>query len=89
MVVDAVVVKRLVVVALLEVELTAVKFWRVVEPDTRRSPEELMEVVAVRPTRREPAERMVLQRLVEVAAVEVLLVMLLKMCAPVHVGEKV
>ena len=65
------------------------KFWRVVEPDTRRSPEELMEVVAVRPTRRDPAERIVLQRLVDVAAVDVLLVMLLKMCAPVQLGENV
>jgi hypothetical protein len=32
LVVEAVVAKRLVVVALLDVELTAVKFWRVVEP---------------------------------------------------------
>ena len=49
LVVDAVVEKRLVVVALDEVELTAVKFWRVVEPTTRRSPDELMVVVAVPP----------------------------------------
>jgi hypothetical protein len=45
--------------------------------------------VAVRPTLKEPEVRIVLQRLVDVAEVEVDLVMLLKMCAPVHVGEKV
>ena len=39
------------VVALVEVELIAVKFWRVVEPTTRRSPEVLMVVVADPPTR--------------------------------------
>ena len=46
---EAVVEKKLVVVAEDEVELTAVKFWRVVEPMTRRSPAELMVVVAVEP----------------------------------------
>jgi hypothetical protein len=49
LVVLAVVANRFVVVALDEVELTAVKFWRVVEPTTRRSPEELMVEVAVPP----------------------------------------
>jgi len=38
LVVEAVVENRLVVVAFVVVELTAVKFWRVVEPTTRRSP---------------------------------------------------
>lgn len=65
------------------------KFCKVVEPETKRSPAELIEVVLVRPTLREPEVRMVLQRLVEVAWVEVDLVMLLKMWAPVQVGEKV
>jgi hypothetical protein len=89
LVVDAVVAKRLVVVALDDVELTAVKFWRVVEPTTRRSPLELMVEVAVAPILRVLPVMFEEKRLVEVAEVEVLLVMLLKMCAPVHVGEKV
>jgi len=41
---------KLVVVAFVVVELEAVKFWRVVEPTTKRSPDELMVVVAVPPT---------------------------------------
>jgi hypothetical protein len=45
--------------------------------------------VAVPPILRVLPVRVPPKRLVEVAAVEVLLVMLLKMCAPVHVGEKV
>jgi hypothetical protein len=89
LVVEAVVANRFVVVALDEVELTAVKFWRVVEPETVRAPSVPIEVVAVRPTLKLPEVRMVLQRLVDEAWVLVLLVMLLKMCAPVHVGEKV
>ena len=40
---------RDVVVALVVVELTAVKFWRVVEPITNRSPAELKVEVAVPP----------------------------------------
>lgn len=86
---EAVVEKRFVVVAELEVELIAVKLWRVVEPTTRRSPVELMVVVAVCPTLKVLAERIPPKRLVEVAWVVVLLVMLSKMWAPVHVGEKV
>ena len=80
---------KLVVVALDEVELTAVKFWRVVEPTIMRAPSVPIVEVAVRPILRDPPVRIVLQRLVEEALVEVDLVMLLKMCAPVQVGEKV
>lgn len=47
----AVVAKRLVEVELEVVELVAVNLWRVVEPETRRSPLELMVVVAVPPIR--------------------------------------
>jgi hypothetical protein len=89
LVVDAVVAKRLVVVALDDVELTAVKFCKVVEPTTNRSPEELMVEVAVPPILNWLPVICPPKRLVEVALVEVDLVMLLKMCAPVHVGEKV
>jgi hypothetical protein len=85
---EAVVAKKLVEVAEEDVELTAVKFWRVVEPTTVSAPSVPMVEVAVRPTLRDPEVRIVLQRLVEEAAVEVDLVMLLKMCAPVQVGEK-
>ena len=49
LVVEAVVEKREVEVALELVELTAVKFWRVVEPTTSKSPAVLMVVVAVPP----------------------------------------
>ncbi len=49
MVVEAVVAKRLVVVAAVEVERVEVNLCRVVEPTTRRSPEELMVEVAVPP----------------------------------------
>lgn len=89
MVVDAVVAKRLVVVALLDVELTAVKFCKVVEPTTVSAPSVPMVVVAVVPILRVLAVRVAVKRLVEVALVEVERVMLLKMCAPVQVGEKV
>ena len=85
----AVVANKLVVVALDDVELTAVKFWRVVEPTTNKSPEELMVVVAVPPILKVLPVMFDEKRLVEVAEVEVLLVMLLKMWAPVQVGEKV
>ena len=46
---DAVVAKRLVEVALVEVDWRAVKFWRVVEPMTKRSPTPLKLEVAVEP----------------------------------------
>ena len=46
---EAVVEKKLVVVALVPVALTKVKFCKVVEPTTRRSPEELMVLVAEPP----------------------------------------
>ena len=49
LVLEAVVAKRLVVVALEPVALTKVKFCRVVEPTTNRSPAELMVLVAVPP----------------------------------------
>ena len=41
--------KRLVEVASVVVDFSPVKFWRVVEPTTKRSPVELMVVVAVPP----------------------------------------
>ena len=59
-----------------------------VEPETRRSPDELMVVVALPPMEREFAVKIEEKRLVEVAEVVVDLVMLLKMWAPVQVGEK-
>ena len=59
-----------------------------VEPTTSRSPDELMVEVAVWPTRKVLAFKAEEKREVVVAWVEVLLVMLLKMCAPVQVGEK-
>ena len=79
LVVLAVVEKRFVVVALVVVEFMAVKFWRVVEPITNRSPEELMVVLAVPPTLSSLPARMPEKKLVEVAAVVVDRVMLLKM----------
>lgn len=81
--------KKLVVVARVPVALLKVKFCKVVEPTTRRSPVELMVEVAVPPTLRELAVRIPAKRLVVVAWVVVDLVMLLKMWAPVQVGEKV
>ena len=56
-----------------------------VEPITRRSPEELMLVVAVPPILKELPVNKLANELVEVAWVEVLLVMLLKTWAPVQV----
>jgi hypothetical protein len=76
---EAVVEKRLVVVAEVEVEFTAVKFWRVVEPTTRRSPDELMVVVAVCPILKELAVKALAKSEVVVAEVVVERVMLLKM----------
>ena len=84
----AVVLKRLVVVAEVVVDCRAVKFCKVVLPITKRSPEELMVEVAEPPMERVLPVREDEKKLVEVAWVEVLLVMLLKMWAPVQVGEK-
>ena len=74
-------------VALDDVEFIAVKFCKVVEPTTRRSPVELMVVVAVPPILRVLPVICPPKNEVEVAWVVVDLVMLSKMCAPVHVGE--
>lgn len=82
---DAVVAKELVVVALVPVAVVKLNRCRVVEPETRRSPEVLIEVEAVLPIARVLALRALPKRLVVVAEVEVLLVMLLKMFAPVKV----
>ena len=65
------VLKKLVEVALVEVEFEAVKFCKVEEPMTRRSPDELMVVVAVPPMEREFAVRRLAKKLVEVAEVVV------------------
>ena len=86
LVVEAVVENRLVEVALVEVEFEAVKFWRVVEPMTRRSPEVLMVVVAVPPILKEFAVKRLAKELVEVAEVVVLW---LAMKPPVKVEEAV
>ena len=65
---------KLVVVAEVVVLFCAVKFWIVVEPTTRRSPEELMVEVAMPPILRElPVDRLV-KKLVVVAEVPVALV---------------
>jgi len=65
---------KLVVVAEVVVLFCAVKFWRVVEPTTNRSPEELMVEVAMPPILRElPVDRLV-KKLVVVAEVPVALV---------------
>ena len=86
LVVLAVVAKRLVVVALDEVELIEVKFCRVVEPETKRSPEELMVVVAVPPILRELPVICPPKKEVEVASV---VVDLLARKPPVKVEEAV
>ena len=65
LVVLAVVVKRLVVVAEVEVELRLVKFWRVVEPFTRR-----LEAVISELEVRAPPVAVVKKRFVELAVVE-------------------
>ena len=49
---EAVVEKKLVVVAEVPVAFLKVKFWRVEEPETNKSPEELIVVEAVPPTER-------------------------------------
>ena len=79
---------KLVVVALVPVALLKVKFCKVVEPTTRRSPDELMVEVAVPPILNWLAVSWPEKSEVEVAAVVVERVMLLKMWAPVQVGEK-
>ena len=82
---EAVVLKKLVVVAEVPVALTKVKFWRVEEPTTRRSPEELMVEVAEPPMESELPVNRLAKELVEVAEVVVERVMLLKILAPVQV----
>ena len=82
---EAVVAKKLVVVASVPVALTKVKFCRVVEPTTRRSPVELIVVVAVPPMESELPWMRLAKREVEVACVVVERVMSLKMCVPVQV----
>src|SRR3989338_11198881 len=79
---------REVVVAEVPVALTKVKFCKVEEPMTRRSPEVLMVVVAEPPILKELPVKRLANELVEVAEVVVERVMLLKMWAPVQVGEK-
>src|SRR3989338_11110706 len=69
---EATVEKKLVVVAEVPVALIKVRFWRVVEPTTRRSPEELMVVVAVPPILKELPVKRLAKELVEVAEVVVL-----------------
>ena len=59
------------VVALVPVELVKVKFFKVLEPATNRSPEELMVVVAEAPIDRALPVKLLEKRLVEVAEVEV------------------
>ena len=71
LVVEAVVVKRLVEVALVPVALVKVKFCRVVEPETNRSPDVLIEVVAEPPTLNSLALNLAPKKLVEVPAVPV------------------
>ena len=73
---------------MVEVEWVAVNLWRVVEPTTSRSPDELMVEVALPPMRNELAWRRLEKKLVEVALVVVDLVISLKMWAPVQVGVK-
>src|SRR3990167_3279537 len=60
-----------VVVALVPVAFTKVKFCKVEEPMTRRSPEELMVVVAVPPILKELPVKRLAKELVEVAEVVV------------------
>ena len=73
------------VVADVVVELIAVKFCKVVEPITRRSPDELMVVVAEPPILNWLAVICPLYRLVEVADVVVEREMSLKTLVPVQV----
>ena len=60
------------VVAEVPVALTKVKFWRVVEPTTNKSPEVLMVVVAEPPILKELPVNKLANELVEVAEVVVL-----------------
>ena len=75
---DAVVLKKLVVVALVPVAFLKVKCWRVVEPTTKRSPEVLIVVEAEPPTDRVLASSVEEKSEVDVAWVEVERVMELK-----------
>ena len=75
----AVVVKELVVVAAVPVAFLKVKCWRVVEPTTRRSPDEFKVEVAEPPIESEFPVKRLAKELVEVAEVEVERVMLSKM----------
>ena len=86
LVVEAVVAKRFVVVAREPVALTKVKFWRVVEPTTRRSPDEFMVVVAVPPILSWLPLRALAKKLVDVALV---VVPALAMNPPVNVDDAV
>lgn len=79
----------MVVVALVPVAFLKVKFWRVVEPTTRRSPVELIVEVAVPPILNSLPVKRLAKELVEVALVEVLRVMESKIWAPVQVYEPV
>ena len=63
--------KKLVEVALVEVEFEAVKFCKVEEPLTGRSPDELMVVVAEPPILKELPVKRLAKELVEVAEVVV------------------
>ena len=77
---------REVVVAEVPVALVKVKFCKVVEPTTRRSPEVLMVVVAEPPILKEFAVKRLAKELVEVAEVVVLW---FAMKPPVKVEEAV
>ena len=83
---EAVVEKKLVVVALVPVAFTKVKFCKVEEPMTRRSPDELMVVVAEPPILKESPVKRLAKELVEVAEVVVLW---FAMKPPVKVEEAV
>ena len=72
--------------ALVEVEFEAVKFCKVEEPMTRRSPDELMVVVAEPPILKELPVNKLAKELVEVAEV---VVERLAMKPPVKVEEAV
>jgi len=71
------------------VALVKVTRWRVVEPITKRSPEELMVEVAVPPILNSLPVKSEEKSAVEVAAVVVERVMELKMFVPVQVKESV
>ena len=59
--------KKLVVVACEPVAFTKVKFWRVEEPETSKSPVALIEVVALPPILSDPPFSKAAKKLVEVA----------------------